>query len=366
MKKIYLSVSLLFCGLVSNAQNGIEYGLQDIIVEKYYISELNDAAANLTDGVLPVSSTTYRIYADMLPGYKFQAAFGVPTHELRIETTTLFFNNEDRGSTSPTFTKTQAKSNTVMLDSWLSVGAACSGNFGVLKTEDDGLNTNVNNDGLLQNNDPAAGIPLTDEDGFRAGTPQSVTTLGIDAEIAMFDAQNDGTNGPVFSTWNGSWASLNGSYAVGVDSLDNRILIAQITTDGDFSFQLNIQIGTPSGGVQQYVAQNPVDPEILLASLTYNASSSVGINNPVAANSLVSVYPNPAKEQVTIAVSNTNSINNYYAVYDGKGSLLAQNTIEEITAKHNETVDISTYPKGLYFVVVSLDGTVTSHKIIKN
>ncbi len=362
MKKLTLPLSLLLCGFMATAQNGLE----NIIVEKYYISDTNDASANSTDGVLPVSSSTYRIYVDMLPGYKFQAAFGVPTHELRIATSTLFFNNEDRGSTSPTFTKNQAKGNTVMLDSWLSVGAACAGNFGVLKTDDDGVNTNVNNDGLLQNNDPAAGIPLTTEDGFRAGTPQTVTAVGITTEIAMFDNQNDGTNGPVFSTWNGSWASLNGSYAVGVDSLDNKILIAQMTTDGDFSFELNIQIGTPTGGVEQYVAQNPVDAEIMLSSLTYSASSSVGIDNAVSADAVITIYPNPANDLITLSISNANNLNNCYSIYDAKGSIVAQKMLGEISKTHTERIDISAFPSGLYFVAVSLDGELTTKKIIKN
>src|SRR6185295_15896533 len=87
-------------------------------------------------GTLPAGSVTYRIFADMLPGYKFQAAYGVPAHTLLMSTTTSFFNNEDRGATTPTYTKTQAKANSVMLDSWLSVGAACVSNFGILKSED--------------------------------------------------------------------------------------------------------------------------------------------------------------------------------------------------------------------------------------
>jgi hypothetical protein len=51
-------------------------------------------------------------------------------------------------------------------------------------------------------------------------------------------------------------------------------LIAQITTDGDFSFELNIQIGTPYGGVENYVAKNPVGNEIMLPSLTYSVSGA--------------------------------------------------------------------------------------------
>jgi hypothetical protein len=334
-------------------------------VEKYYISDANDATFNSTGGVLPIGSTTYRIYADMLPGYKFQAAFGVPSHELRISTTTLFFNNEDRGATTPTFTKTQAKNNTVMLDSWLSVGAACTGQFGVLKTEDDSVNTNVNNDGLLINNNPSAGIPLTLQDGFRAGTPQTVIAVGITTEMAMFDSQNDGTNGPVFSTFNGSWASLNGS--MGIDSLINKVLIAQITTDGDFSFELNIQIGTPTGFSQQYVAKNPVGAEIMLPCLTYN-STTLAINNDEQTATVPSivVYPNPAKDLLTIDISNATSLNNNYSIYDAKGGLIAQKKLEGASTKYTQKIDISSYPSGMYFVIVSLDGSLTSKKIIKN
>ena len=68
------------------------HGLEGIVVERYYCSDKNDSV--VTDkyssdkGTLPVGSITYRIYADMLPGYKFQAAFGIPGHPLKISTST--------------------------------------------------------------------------------------------------------------------------------------------------------------------------------------------------------------------------------------------------------------------------------------
>ena len=65
MKKIFLLAVLFSVSILSKAQ-----GLENIIVEKFYISDANDAAANLDGGVLPVGSVTYRIYADMLPGYR--------------------------------------------------------------------------------------------------------------------------------------------------------------------------------------------------------------------------------------------------------------------------------------------------------
>lgn len=360
-KKIALSMGFLFAAQLIQAQNGLE----DIIVERYYVSDANDTTVNSSGGVLPIGSVTYRIYVDMKQGYKFQAAYGVNTpggaHELKLATTSLFFNNEDRGATSPTFTKNQAKNNTVMLDSWLSVGAACAGNFGVLKTDDDGVSTIINNDGVLQNSDPLAGIPLTTQDGLMAGTPEAVTSVGISNEIAMFDAQNDGTNGPVFSTFNGSWASLNGS--TGYDTT-NKVLIAQMTTNGDFSFELNIQIGTPGGGTEQYVAQNPVGSEILFPGLTYNsATATKAIAN---SNLRLTAYPNPTTDILNLKIeSKQKSAAATCFIYDLSGKLVSSKKLNLNSGIQFEQLDLSALSKGLYFVQLSVDGNQITRKISK-
>jgi hypothetical protein len=279
MKKLITGFCLMLLSAFTYAQNGLE----GIIVEKYYVANAADAAGSV--GTLPVGSVTYRIYADMLPGYKFQAAYGVAGHDLILSTTTSFFNNEDRGSTSPTYTKTQARGNTVMLDSWLSAGAGCAANFGILKSEDDvaaGGATVSNLNGILANNDASAGIPLTVQDGLYAGTPEAVTFVGFSAaDLAVLD--NVSQTGNLFTTTNGSWAALNG--ATGPIASTNKVLIAQITTDGVFHYELNIQIGTPTGGSQNFVAQNPIGTEISIASLTgtfgaVNASPTVSITSP--------------------------------------------------------------------------------------
>ena len=71
MKKIILGLALIVSTLAARAQNGLE----SIVVEKYYVSNAADAAGST--GTLPVGSVTYRIWADMLPGYNFQALYGV-------------------------------------------------------------------------------------------------------------------------------------------------------------------------------------------------------------------------------------------------------------------------------------------------
>jgi hypothetical protein len=158
-----------------------------------------------------------------------------------------------------------------MLDSYFSVGAvATSGpgsEFGILKSDDNATANIVNANGLLLNNDPSAGIPLTARDGFISGSTQNVQLVGITpANLSMFD--NVSQAGSSFSTTNGSIASLNGS--VGPTSA-NRVLIGQFTTDGILHYELNIQvINTITNVVTNFVASNPSGNEISLPSLTGN------------------------------------------------------------------------------------------------
>lgn len=343
----------------SIAQNST--GLENVIVEKYYISDANDEAGS--EGVLPVGSVTYRIFVDMKPDYRFQMVYGVPGHTLFINTSTTFFNNEDRGGITPTFSKSQAKNNTIMLDSWLSAGTACTGNFGVLKADDDGIETVENADGILQNDDPLAGIPLTVQDGFLAGTPCSITALGLDEEIVVFDDVSQ--VGGEFIIFDGVWACLNG--AVGLDTT-NKVLVAQITTDGILSFELNIQVGTPEGGTEQFVARDPVVLETPLASLTYN-SLYAGIENPEKINNthMVSIYPNPTKGETTLKVKTENkNLIQKYTIYNFLGSVILTKSIENTFGNFTDKIDLSSYPNGLYFIEVLVDGNKLTKKLVKN
>lgn len=373
MKKISLLFSLLLLTFIARSQNGLEC----VEVEVYYVSDANDTNANSVGGILPIGSVTYRVYANLLQGYKFQAGFGVDSvpiggplspgdHELRLETTTMFFNNEDRGATQPTYTKTQARTNTVMLDTWFSAGAGCVSNYGIMKADDDGVSTVVNNfvPMVLQNNNAFAGIPLTLEDGLIAGTPEVVTFVGF--TTPELDVVDNTQAGNLISTFNASWASLNGSK--GADTVDNKVLIGQFTTDGTFSFKLNIQIGTPTGGVQKYVAENPVANEIMLPCLTFNSDSlTVGIphHNSPAASGTFSVYPNPANDFVTVTFNQKNS-NAAYTLIDMAGKIVQHKELSGIMQKKSERVGLSALAPGIYILQLNADGITSHKKIIKN
>lgn len=311
MKKILMGLALILFGVTSRAQNGLE----NIVVEKYYVSNAADAAGST--GVLPAGSVTYRIWADMLPGYNFQALYGVAGHTLTVQTTTSFFNNEDYGGTTPTISTTNIRKNSALLDSYFSVGGAATGRVAVFKSEDtDGSPGNAQS--ILQNNDASTTGPinigsttsLLAQDGMIAGSPVAVTYVGINntgnGDLGVLDGLSQ--VGGLFTTTNGSVAALGG--AVGPTAA-NRVLVGQFTTDGIFSFALNVQIGTPGGGTQQFVASNPVGAEIQLASLTGtfgapNSLPTVSITSPAnnasfLTNAVVSIAANAADADGTIS-----------------------------------------------------------------
>ena len=293
MKKITLIIGLVAFSTIVRSQT--ENGLEKIIVEKYYVSNAVDAAGS--KGVLPIGSVTYRVYADMLPGYKFQAMYGNVNHTLKLASTTSFFNNTERGQTTPDQIQSDNLiNNTVALDSWFSVGAAANELFGVLKTEDDGVKNllPISGNGMLKNTTPLMGIALNVQDGIIndipdlpltkiSGFPETVNFVGLSStDLGVFKATSQ--KGNSFTTNTGAISALNGAQG---PTAENRILLGQFTTDGDFSFELNIQIGTPTPGItQSYVARNPIGNEISIPSLILvpNVAPSISVSAITSAN----------------------------------------------------------------------------------
>lgn len=265
MKKIVSTVAALLLTVVGFAQNGLE----NIVVETYYVSNAADQTGsnNNGGGNLPVGSVTYRIYADLLPGYTLQAMYGVTGHALVFNTSTSFFNNEDRGSHKPNWTRTQANDNSVNLDSYLTIGGASTNQLGILKSEDVNGGMSPSDATMLQNNTTAMGFAISGasgRDGYTTGTVPTLNFVGITEPIASLNNTNAAGNN-AFTTSNGSIAVLGGfSGPTG----NNRVLLAQITTNGIFHYEINLQIGTPSAGVQNFVASNPTGNEISLGSLS--------------------------------------------------------------------------------------------------
>ncbi|NJK86894.1 MAG: hypothetical protein HC906_13870, partial [Bacteroidales bacterium] len=118
MKKQFLVLSLLFMMFATLFSQGLE----DIIVEVVPVS----AEAVSADPKLNANYKAYRVFADMAPGYGFQAVWSYENHEMIFETTTKFYNyfDEDEGTgyvNPKDMTWTVARSPQGMFDSYIAV-----------------------------------------------------------------------------------------------------------------------------------------------------------------------------------------------------------------------------------------------------
>ena len=269
-KNLLIGLGILCLNAVAYAQ-----GLEGIVVEKYYKANSADVANAIENGAvtpLTTGSVTYRIYVDMASGYKFNSLFGSSAHNLKVNSTAGFYNDQTYGvSINPgTISSANIRKETAMLDSYFTTGGAGGGKVGVLKTEDtDGSIGNAQ--GILANNPGGCfGLPITGsgaQDGMRPLTASPATyivpnLLGSASSLDVLD-QTDGNS--ILLTAH-AIAALGGVYG---PTSTNMVLVAQFTTSGDLTFELNLQLqNTTTGAAENYVASNPTGNELTHASLT--------------------------------------------------------------------------------------------------
>jgi hypothetical protein len=250
---ILLSALALLSGHQVVAQNDIEH----VIVETYYISSASDTMQ--TDGgVVAEGSKTYRIFLDLCDSCSLRGIYGTSAHPLSISSTGLIYNNLDRGKTfGHEINNSALDENTVALDSWLSLGAASNARFGILKVDDPDTTSEElfpNDLGMLANEDPLAGIPLTEADGLLLDTSQNETPEGF-IVLGTVDPAGAFSDSTLVSAFVSDSTSITCSTpGVVGPTADNRILIAQLTTVGELSFCINVIIERPGGAVVRYVS----------------------------------------------------------------------------------------------------------------
>ncbi len=259
--------------------------LEKVIIEKYYVSDVIDATDTL-GGSVPQGSITYRIYVDMYPDSKLKKIYGDANHPFMIKSTAPFYNHNADGQTfAKDFVKARYGEGVLALDTWLTLGATTktqSGktHFGILKNQDtDGsFIGGVNNDGgtgaisggLLTNDDPSSGIPLTLADGMdtMANVPSGWFSAGITDFVTGADTTIFGSV-QVGNEFFSNGFELRNSGVSGVIPDSNQVLIAQLTTTGELTFTLNMEITALINGVEEIFKYVGSD-SILLAGETYN------------------------------------------------------------------------------------------------
>ncbi|NQX92545.1 MAG: hypothetical protein HRT74_10560, partial [Flavobacteriales bacterium] len=243
MKKILLTLAAAFIALTSlNAQ------LTQVVVESANDGSITDCPG----AVQPAGTTTYRIYAELNDATDFlSAVYAIDgCYPLNISTTTDFYNTPEFLLGPNPFNgggKFGNQVNTgfcffepgIGLDSWVAIGGPNSGSGA-----------------------------------------QDVWTNPADPLAGLGDPANSGS----ISAQDGSWFVLNGDPGGVPTGPNNRVLLGQFTTDGEFSFTININIfddGDNSGGNLQYVASSDLTCSIL--SGTMFDGSQLGLIFPAPA-----------------------------------------------------------------------------------
>ncbi len=279
-------VLCIFISLISLVYSSAQ--LENVFVEKYYISDSKDAT-NTTGGILQEGSVTYRIYIDLAKGSKLLKVYGEPNRPIRFASTSTFYNHLDDGvSTSYTINKNRLKENLIALDSWITLGQVTRPNagsalFGVPKQDDsDGsIIGGLNNDGgseeiaggLMTHNDPTVGTPIVETDGLLPSSvlPSNWFAAGlIDSQTGEDMSVFASTSTPIFES---EEFLIQNNGVSGVDENKNFILIAQLTTTGEIDFKINMEILDLDGTRIKYVHKDTLvqSGEVYSPLLSYPA-----------------------------------------------------------------------------------------------
>jgi hypothetical protein len=244
-------------------------GLDGVIVEQIPVS--TQAAAD--DPNLPANAKAYRIFIDMSSGYEMQGVFAEPHTEMLFGTTTKFYNNsEDGGTNGRDIPFSLIAANPALgYDTYITVNAAANNKLGIPLEEDV-------TDGTV--------------DGYISGTALGLQTIGADFDLPF--GVDDYTGN--FSANDCVYIVLGGEQG---PTDKNRVLIGQFTTDGIFSFKINIQLREISTGyIEQYVAELPVglqythpglhfpSPVVTITSPEDNDFVGIGQNLEIQANAI--------------------------------------------------------------------------------
>lgn len=261
---------ILFFAPVFSLSTWGQEAIERVFVEKFYCTSASDLKAQQFSGPINEGACTYRIYLDLKPGFRFQAAYGTPHHPLSISSSQMFFNHADIGNSQPNLIPARTLSrNITMLDSWLTAGAAGESFNGVPRNMDSIADITFEK-GFLTSTTEETSLSFSDADGLVYNpSPWVPTFYNMDEALKGLTSVSR-TN--TIEVTNGAWACM-GKGSVGLDSLGtNMVLIGQFTTSGELNYALNIMVGTPEGKSIKYVYSNPQAGEVELTLLKGSAS----------------------------------------------------------------------------------------------
>lgn len=286
MKQLFFTIMALLSFTIIKAQ-----GLEDVILEKYYVMDAADAAAT----GMPVGTVTYRVFADLASGWELQSIYGSGADVFSVSSDMPFFNHEEASSFQQGITKSAIPSQAtgLNLDSYFATGRVGTTTAPYLITTKavDANGSILTVPGIYNNTGGGIGNPIKTHDGYDGTTVVKNWTVAGGIDGAIDDVFSTLATGP---STNNSFSTTSGALAIAsslVGDAGNRIMIGQFTTLGFLSYSFNLQIrNITTLEVQQWVADTPQSGQFQHTGLSRfpNAGNpTVTLTSPAATLSII-------------------------------------------------------------------------------
>lgn len=110
------------------------------------------------------------------------------------------------------------------------------------------------------------------------------------------------------------------------------------------------------------------DQTILAAThgrgLAYTTLSQVGINDHKLSEKEFKTFPNPANNFINISFETENAKKLQLKIYDPTGRLVFSEEEFDVRGRYSKSVDLTTFPKGIFIINLVIDDYLMSRKII--
>lgn len=218
-------------------QFGAYAQIENVLLERYHEASSSEGGKN------PL--VTYRIYIDLEEGHILQSVYGDTHHMLTIGTSTAFYNDTLHGVVfGERIDPMKLSSGPGALDSWFA--------FGFCSAQHKAVPLHLDPDGSIlpcpprkcmkkKSGEPTPSTHFCERDGM-VTAERVPETVKVDLTTGYLDQARGG----LVESNNCAWGVLGGVKGA---TQENMVLIAQLTTDGELHYALNLQVRTPQGGI---------------------------------------------------------------------------------------------------------------------
>ena len=125
--------------------------------------------------------------------------------------------------------------------------------------------------------------------------------------------------------------------------------------------EFTVPLGTTAGTYWLYISANGISSDSVAFVYT---PCALGIQPIADLNSSISVYPNPASEEVTITFESTNAGDYNISMTDVFGRVVKEETIKATVGNNNQKLQLAGLAKGVYMVTLQSCNYIYKTKVV--